>query len=131
MSRARHLVLAMAAGALAGVAAGPAGAAPATGHLRVMATTGGQLERVDSDDSHKYRRYRDDDRNYGHYDRPYRYRDYDRPYRHRYYDYPYGYRYSDHPYGYRYYDYPYRGYGFYAPGFVFRFGLGKHGFDRD
>jgi hypothetical protein len=119
----------MAAGALAGLVAWPAGAAPATANLKITTAIDSQVERVGSrrwwndDDSYRYHRYHSNDR-------PYRYR-----YRYRcgFHDYPYWRGDYDRPYRYRYYDYPYRygGYGFYAPGFVFRFGDGRRGDDRD
>jgi hypothetical protein len=128
MSRARHFILVMAAGALAALAAWPAGAMPATEHLKITTTSDSPVERVgerrwrDFDDSYRFRRHYDDYPRYGYYDRPYRYRYYDRPYRYGYYDYPYRYGFYGHPY---------RGFGIYAPGFVFRFGHGRGGFDRD
>ena len=128
MRRARHLIPVMAAGVLASLAAWPAGAVPATQNLRIAATSDSPLERVDrrrwrdSDDSDDYRRYRGDDWKYGYYDRPYRYR---------YYGYPYRYRSYDYPDRYGFYGYPDRGFGFYAPGFVFRFGHGGRWRDRD
>jgi hypothetical protein len=125
MSRARHLIPVMAAGALAGLVAWPAEAAPATANLKITATSGSQIERVGS------RHWREDDASYGYRrnhgdDGPYRYR-----YRYRYglHDYPYWPSDDDRPYRYRYYDDPYRygGYGIYAP----RFGDGRRGDDRD
>ena len=124
MLRARHLTPMMAAG-IASLLAWPAGAVPATELLRITTADDSRIERVD------WRRWRDDDRPYGFRYR-YRHGDDDR------YPYTYGYRYR-HRYGYYddynpyYYDYyrPRRGFGFFGPDFVFRFGDRRRRDDDD
>jgi hypothetical protein len=125
MPRARHLIPVMAAG-VASVLASPAGAVSATEILRITTADDSRIERV------HWRRWRDDDRQYG-YGYLYRHGDHDDGR-----SYTYGYRYRprygyyDDYYPYTYDDYrPRRGFGFFGPGFVFEFGHRRRWRDED
>jgi hypothetical protein len=117
MPRARHLIPMMAAGALASLLAGPAGAVGAKELPKITTTNDSRIERVD------WRPWRDDDapRRYRHWDYGDHY-----PYKYGYrYPYSFGYPYDYYPYVYDYYR-PRRGFGIFGPGFVFEFGHRRH-----